>query len=47
MKEQLEGAIDGDDELTIRTELVGVWVSTAASQVIGMLGMLILRSMNK
>ena len=23
MKEQLEGAIDGDDELTIRTELVG------------------------
>ena len=23
MKEKLEGAIDGDDELTIRTELVG------------------------
>ena len=23
MKEQLEGAIDGDDELTIRTELKG------------------------
>ena len=24
LKEQLEGAIDGDDELTIRTELKGV-----------------------
>ena len=27
MKEQLEGAIDGDDELTIRTELKVAWVS--------------------
>ena len=28
MKEKLDAAIKGDDELTIRTELVGAWVST-------------------
>ena len=30
MKEKLEGAIDGDDELTIRTGWLVVWVSMVA-----------------
>ena len=38
MKEKLDAAIKGDDELTIRTELVGAWVSTVSSWLLTLRG---------
>jgi len=47
MKEKLEGAIDGDEELTIRTELKVAWVSMVGFLVGYMLGIVIFHSMKK